>query len=77
MTTCATTQHKSRAVLILSIFMDLIEDLEDCMSLLVFQINSISSFFKNLYKYLIKHMRKGTARLQNAYCSRVKTVEFD
>ena len=56
-TTCATTQHKSRAVPILLIFTDLIEDPEGLMSLISFQINRISSFPLSLYKYFIKQRR--------------------
>ena len=55
-TTCVTTQHKSKAVSILSIFMDLIEDLEDCMSLLASRLIAFLVFLK-LYKYLIRQRK--------------------
>ena len=45
---------QKQAVPILLIFTDLIEDIEDYVSLISFQINSISSFSKFLYKYFIK-----------------------
>ena len=57
-TTYATTQHKSRAVLILLIFIDLIEDPEGWMSLISFHINRISSFPLSLYKYPIRQRKK-------------------
>ena len=67
-TTCVTTQHKSRAVSILLIFTDLIEDLDDYVSLISFQINSISSFFKNVYKYSIRQRRTHHDLTENGGC---------